>query len=268
MPDYAELQVTSNFSFLRGASHPEELVETAAALGHRALAITDRNSLAGVVRAHAAAKRLGLRLVVGARLDLDDGPSVLAYPIDRTAYGRLASLLTLGKRRAGKGECRLTRADLLARAEGQILLALPPEDPHEDFARELKALKASNGDRLYLAAHHHYRGGEGTRNAHLAELADREGIPLIATNDVHMHAPGRRGLQDVLTCVREKCTIDTAGFRLQANAERHLKSPDEMTRLFRRHPDAVARTLEIVERLHYSLDELRYEYPVDPCPDG
>jgi len=264
---YAELQVTSNFSFLRGASHPDELVETAAALGHRALAITDRNSLAGVVRAHAAAKRLGLRLVVGARLDLDDGPSVLAYPIDRAAYGRLASLLTLGKRRVGKGECHLTRADLLAHAEGQILLALPPDDPCEDFARKLKALKASIKDRLYLAAHHLYRGDDGRRVGHLAELADRCGIPLIATNDVHMHAPARRDLQDVLTCVREKCTIDTAGFRLRANAERHLKSPNEMTRLFRRHPAAVARTLEIVGRLHFSLDELRYEYPVDPCPD-
>src|SRR5271169_5486720 len=117
MTDYAELQVTSNFNFLRGASHPEELAETAAALGHRALAITDRNSLAGVVRAHTAAKRLGLRLVVGARLDLEDGPSVLAYPVDRAAYGRLANLLTLGKRRVDKGECRLMRADLLRSEE-------------------------------------------------------------------------------------------------------------------------------------------------------
>jgi error-prone DNA polymerase len=268
MTDYAELQVTSNFSFLRGASHPEELAETAAALGHRALAITDRNSLAGVVRAHTAAKRLGLRLVVGARLDLEDGPSVLAYPVDRAAYGRLANLLTLGKRRADKGECRLMRADLLAHAEGQLLAVLPPDDAGEDFAAALKELKGPIGDRLYLAAHHLYRGGDGRRIEHLAELAGRCRVPLVATNDVHMHVPARRQLQDVLTCVREKRTIDTAGFRLQANAERHLKSPDEMARFFRKHPDAVARTIEIVERTRFSLDELRYEYPVDPCPDG
>jgi len=268
MTDYAELHATSNFSFLRGASHPEELAETAAALGHRALAITDRNSLAGVVRAHAAAKRLGFRLVVGARIDLEDGPSVLAYPDDRAAYGRLANLLTLGKRRVDKGECRLVRADLLAHAEGQLLAVLPPGDPGEDFVQALTELKGPIGDRLYLAAHHLYRGDDGRRIGQLAELAAHCRIPLVATNDVHMHVPARRQLQDVLTCVREKCTIDTAGFRLQSNAERHLKSPREMARLFRNHPDALARTIEIVERTRFSLDELRYEYPVDPCPDG
>ena len=268
MTPYAELQVTSNFSFLRGASHPEELVERAAELGYRALAVTDRNSLAGIVRAHAAARKAGLRLVVGARLDLEDGPSLLAYPGDRAAYGRLSTLLTRGKRRAKKGECRLTLADLLAHAEGQLVMALPPEEFGEDFERALGELKSVLGDRLYLAAHHLYRGDDSARLQQLAELAGRLRISLVATNDVHAHAPARRALQDVLTCIREKCTIDEAGFRLFANAERHLKSPDEMARLFRHHAHAVLRTLEIVERTHFSLDELRYEYPVDPCPDG
>ena len=287
MTAYAELQVTSNFSFLRGASHPEELVERAAELGHRAIALTDRNTLAGIVRAHAAAKREGLRLVVGARLDLADGPSLLAFPIDRAAYGRLARLITLGwqakpaslcatqkearlagRRRAPKGECHLTFADALAHADGQILVALPPAEPDEAFRHRLATLKGALRDRLYLAAHHLYRGDDGGRIARLAALAGQLGIPLVATNDVHIHTPERRALLDVLTCVREHCTIDEAGYRLFANAERHLKSAAEMMRLFKSHPEAVARGLEIVERTRFSLDELRYEYPVDPCPDG
>ena len=268
MTPYAELQVTSNFSFLRGASHPEELVERAAELGYHALAVTDRNSLAGIVRAHAAARKSGLRLVVGARLDLEDGPSLLVYPGDRAAYARLATLLTLGKRRAKKGECRLTLADFLAHAEGQLATALSPEQPGEDFERSLGTLKAALGDRLYLAAQHLYRGDDGARIARLAALAECCRIPLIATNDVHAHVLARRALQDALTCIREKCTIEEAGFRLFANAERHLKGPDEMARLFRAQPQAIAHTLELAGRQHFSLDELRYEYPVDPCPDG
>jgi error-prone DNA polymerase len=268
MTAYAELQVTSNFSFLRGASSAEELVERAAALGHAAIAITDRNSFAGIVRAHTAAKRLDLRLVVGVRLDFQDAPSLLVYPVDRAAYGRLTTLLTLGKRRAKKGECHLTRADFLAHATGQLAVALPPEELDAAFEAHLRTLKAALGDRLYLAAQHLYLGDDGLRLARLAELGERAGIPLVATNDVHAHGPGRRALQDVLTCIREKCTIDTAGFRLSANAERHLKSPAEMARLFRQHPEAVARTLEIVARARFSLDDLRYEYPVDPCPEG
>ncbi len=269
MTPYAELQVTSNFSFLRGASHPEELVECAAELGHKAIALTDRNSLAGIVRAHTAARRLGLRLVVGARLDLEDAPSLLVYPADRAAYARLSTLLTLGKRRASKGKCRLTLADFLTHADGQLVAALPPEDlDGEGFARTLAELRSALGDRLYLAAHHLYRGDDGARLARLADLAERLRAPLLATNDVHAHAPARRALQDVLTCIREKCTIEEAGFRLFANAERHLKPPAEMARLFRGHAQALARTEEIAARAHFSLEELRYEYPADPCPEG
>src|SRR5690349_22978034 len=149
---YAELQVTTNFSFLRGAAHPDELVLTAAALGHQAIAVTDRNSFAGIVRAHHAAKEIGIRLVVGCRLDLCDGTSLLAYPEDRAAYGRLTRLLTLGKRRAPKGECHLDYADLVAHGEGQIVIALPSDDGH------VARIAADFSGRAYLAVHHLYRG--------------------------------------------------------------------------------------------------------------
>jgi len=265
---YAELQVTSNFSFLRGASHPHELVATAAALGHRAIAITDRNSLAGVVRAHEAARQAHIRLVVGARLDIDDAPSFLCFPTDRGAYGRLSRLITLGRRRAPNAQCRLTLDDLCAHQAGQVLVALPPEKPDAAFARTLKDLRARLGSPLYLAAQHLYRGDDAVRIAALAAMADECGVPLVATNDVHYHAPSRRPLQDVLTCIREHCTIDRAGFHLMANAERHLKAPAEMARLFARWPEATARSVEIAGLCRFDLDELRYEYPVDPCPPG
>jgi error-prone DNA polymerase len=255
---YAELQVTSNFSFLRGGSHPGELVEKAAALGLAAIAVTDRNSVAGLVRAHQAARETGIRLVVGVRLDLRDGMSLLAFPEDRAAYGRLTRLLTLGKRRAAKGECRLDYADVVAHGEGQIVVALSPE--------LAPRLAADFPDRAYLAAHHFYRGDDAQRLAHLAALSQETGLPLVAMGDVLYHAPGRRPLQDVLTCIREHCTIAEAGFRLHANAERHLKAPAEMARLFRGHEDALARTVEIVGRCRFSLDELRYEYPEEPVP--
>lgn len=267
-PAYAELQVTSNYSFLRGASHPEELVCTAAALGHGAIAITDRNSLAGVVRAHGAAKRAGIKLVVGARLDLTDGPSLLCLPIDRAAYGRLTRLLTVGKRRAAKGECPLTLADVLGHGDGQIIVVLPPAVPDAAFAEFLKVLINNFKKRLYLAINYLYSGDDAKRIAGLAELARGLAVPLVATNDVHAHTPARRPLQDVLTCIREHCTVHAAGFRLAANAERHLKPLAEMARLFRDYPEAVAHTMAIAQACPFSLDELRYEYPVDPVPDG
>jgi error-prone DNA polymerase len=266
MTGYAELQVTSNFSFLRGASHPDELVVTAAALGHRAIAITDRNSVAGLVRAHQAAKTAGIRLVIGVRLDLADGTSLLAYPQDRAAYGRLTRLLTSGKRRAPKGECRLDYADVAAHGEGQIVVALPPEegDPAEFASRAA----ADFPGRAYLAAHHLYRGDDAKRLARLAVISGNTGLPLVAVNDVFYHVPARRPLQDVLTCIREHCTIGEAGFRLAAHAERHLKPAPEMARLFRGHEQALARSLEIAWRCRFSLDELRYEYPEESVPDG
>ncbi len=268
---YAELQVTTNFSFLRGASHPGEMAGRAAVLGLAAVAVTDRNTLAGVVRAHVAAKEAGVRTLTGARLDFSDAPSVVCLPIDRAAYGRLARLITLGRTRAPKGECDIALADFLDHAEGQIAIALAPEEDDWDddaFAAHLRRLKGALGDRLYLAASFLHRGDDARRIGRLARLADRVRVPLVATNDVVMHAPERRELADVVTCIREHCTIDDAGYRLAANAERHLKPADEMARLFRDWPEAVARTAEIADRIAFSLDELRYEYPDDEAPAG
>ena len=265
---YVELEVTSNFSFLRGASHPEELVMTAARLGQGAIAIADRNSLAGAVRAHVAAKQAGIRLVVGARLVLGDGPEMLAFPTDRAAYGRLTRLLTLGRRRAPKGECHLGVADLWAHAEGQVLVALPSERPDAAFANALEDLRQQHAGPLYLAARHLYRGDDRHRIEHLARLGARTATPLLATSDVHAHSPARRPLQDVLTCIRERCTLAEAGFRLFANAERHLKPAAEMARLFKDHAAAVARTEEVAEACRFSLDELRYQYPDEVSPGG
>ncbi len=268
MTGYAELQVTTNFSFLRGASHPDEMVIAAAALGLAAVAVTDRNSLAGMVRAHGAAKRCGIRLVVGARLELSDGAGLLCLPTDAAAYSRLTRLLSLGKRRAGKGECRIGRADLAAHAEGQILIALPPDRPDAAFAADLADWVRACPQRVYLAGHWLFRGDDHRRLARLADLAEAAGAPLVATNDVHYHEPGRRVLHDVVTCIREHCTLAEAGWRLAPHGERCLKPAEEMARLFDRHPRALARTLEIAERCRFSLDELRYEYPAEDPGDG
>ena len=266
---YAELQTSSNFSFLRGASHAEELVEEAARLGLAAIGIADRNTLAGAVRAHMAAKRAGIRFLAGARLDLADGASVLCYPRDRAAWGRLCRLLTLGQRRVGKGQCLLHREDLLAHAEGQLLIALPREDgSDEGFETGLARLRRAHDGPLYLAAHMLHRGGDRARLHRLAALAERTGAPLLATNDVHYHRPGRRPLQDVLTAIREHVTVAQAGWRLAANAERHLKDGPEIARLFRGHEEAVARSLEAVSLCNFSLDEIAYEYPDEPVPPG
>ncbi len=269
MTAYAELQVTSNFTFLEGAAHPGELVARAAALGHRAIAITDRNSLAGVVRAHTEAKRTGIRLVVGARLDLDDGPSALCLPTDRAAYGHLSRLLTVGRRRASKGQCRIGWPDVEKHADGQHLIVLPPADtpPGDRFAAALARI-ARRHPRVFLAANRRFDGRDGERLAVLADLAAAAGAPLVATNDVLYHRPDRRPLADVLTCIREGCTIDEAGRRLTANAERHIKTPDEMARLFAGYPDAVARSAAIAKACAFDLDELTYEYPDEIVPAG
>ena len=266
---YAELQVTTNFTFLEGASHADELVLTAAALGHAAIAVTDRNTLAGVVRAHVAVRDHGLRLVVGCRLDLTDAAGLLAFPTNRTAYGRLSRLLTAGKRRAPKGECFLGRDDVLEHAEGMRFVLLPPDGRNDSgFAAELARWRSDLGRSLYLAASHRYRGDDAKRLAWLKEIAAQARVPLLATNDVLYHSPARRPLADVLTCIRTHTTIDGAGWRLAANAERHLKPPQEMARLFRQAPEAVERTLEIVEACAFSLDDLSYEYPDEVGADG
>ncbi len=278
-PAYVELQVTSNFSFLRGAAHPEEFAARAGELGAPAIAITDANTLAGMVRGHLGAKTAGIRVIVGVRLDFMDGtPSLLCLPKDQPAYSRLTRFLTLGKRRAAKAECRLSGADLFghdgifARGAGQVLIALAPDnfdnDTGEHFSSFLNRMAGELESDSYLAASHLYRGDDARRLARLAHLADTADIPLVATNDVRYHVPERRALADVITCIREHCTIDTAGHRLAANAERHLKPAGEMARLFRDYPDAIARTVEIAEKCRFSLEELRYEYPAEPVPAG
>ena len=269
MTAYVELQITSNYSFLRGASHPEELMVTAAALGLSAVAITDRNSVSGLVRAHVAAKRAGVRLIVGCRLDIADGPDLLCYPTDRAAYGRLTRLLTAGKRRAPKGECHLAMADILEfSSDGQIVAVVSPQTPDAAFAETLSKLAYKFNNELYLAVSISYLGDDQMRISALSEIAATAGARLLATNDVHAHTPTRRPLQDVLTCIREGCTLDQAGHRLFANGERHLKPPEEMVRLFGDYPDAIANGLRIAEACRFCLDELRYEYPIDPVPDG
>ncbi len=267
---YAELQVTSNFSFLRGASHPEEMVERAAELGYRALALTDRNTLAGVVRAHEAAVRTALHFIPGARLDLADGPSLLCLPTTRHGYGALSRLITTGRRRAPKGECHLTRQDVAAAANhhGHIFIAVPPTSPGDDFADHLAWYRDHLTAPLHLAATHYHRGDDDRRLDHLAHLAETHGLPLVATGNIHQHDPARRRLHDTLTCIREHCTIDNAGWRLEANAERHLKPRAELVRLFRDHPGALANTARIADLCRFSLAELRYEYPDEVAADG
>ena len=270
MTPYAELQVTSNFSFLHGAAHPEELVARAAKLGHQAIAITDRNTLAGVVRAHLAARETGIRLVIGARLDFTDCASLLCLPTNRAAYGQLTQLITLGRRRAPKGDCHLGIGDFLARSDGQIAVIIPPSRnrPAKDFPDHLRRIVAAMPGRCYLAGQNLMEGGDQRRLATLAALADDAGAPLVATNDVHYHSPDRRDAQDIFAAIRHHVTVARAGYRLFANAERHLKPAAEMARLFRHWPEAVARTAEIARRCRFSLDELVYEYPDDEAPEG
>lgn len=271
---YIELQVTSNFSFLRGASHPEELVEQAAGYGYSAIAITDHNTLAGVVRAHVAAKAKGMRIIVGTRLDLQDGPPLLALPTDKAAYGRLSNLLSTGNLRTEKGQCELFKKDVYAHKEGIHFIVIPPDELNElyDFSKDFKTHVKEYGQEfssfLSIAAVRTYQGLDQKRFFRLQQLAAQYNIPLVATNDVHYHEQSRRELQDVLTCVREKCTISEAGFRLHANAERYMKAPEEMTRLFRQYPDAIQRTMEIANACTFSLDSLEYVYPEEILTQG
>jgi error-prone DNA polymerase len=271
---YAELQTTTNFSFLRGASHAQELMLTGQALGLSAVGVTDRNSLAGVVRAWTAAKELkakglAIRALTGCRLDFADGtPSLLCYPSDREAFARLTRLLTLGQRRAGKGECHLFWKDFLEHADGQLALIAPPANLDEAFQADLNRMAGELRGRVWLAASRAYAAQDLKRLSRLEQLAREARAPMVATNDVLYHGPERRPLQDVMTCIREGCTITEAGFRLEANAERHLKTPAEMARLFERWPQAVERTIEIVERIGFDLGDLKEQYPDEPVPPG
>ena len=329
MSAYSELAVTTNFSFLRGASHPQEMVATADCLQLAAIGITDRNSFAGVVRAYDEVKKRKIKLLIGVRLVTIDCFEVLAYPTDRPAYGRLCRLITAGNLKAKKGECHLTFEQILSASEGQMLIAIPPPGicfdsarPRESeceeiadtrtitspwrgevaaqsaagggdaaaplvtpprplrgrpspsrggfeaFAERLSTLARAAPGRTFLAGVHYHRGDEPRRLRLLAELGERMDAPLVAVNDVSYHVPERRPLADVLTCVREKCTLRQAGLRLAVNAERYLKAPAEMARLFKNFPEAIARTVKIAEACRFSLGELKYEYPDEPVPEG
>ncbi|MBS1530794.1 MAG: error-prone DNA polymerase [Bacteroidetes bacterium] len=268
---YSELQVTSNFSFLRGGSHPEELVREAIRLGYKAIAITDRNTVAGVVRAFKVAKASeNIQFIPACRLCLLDGPDLLAYPTNITAWGRLCAILSKGNLRTEKGKCDLYKKDVFENAEGIKFIVVPPDSLNgrfnfnDDFKRNIKEYKAALGNELYIAANFLYNGNDEKRLYRISQL----GISMVATNDVHYHNAHRRELQDIVTCVREKCTISTAGFRLHANAERHLKEIDEMGRLFRKYPDAILRIDEITDACRFSLDTLKYLEPEWKSPDG
>jgi error-prone DNA polymerase len=267
---FFELAITTNFSFLRGASHADELVLQASALGLKGIGIADRNTLSGVVRAHGAAKETGIQLLVGARLITEDGFEVIAYPRDRAAYGRLSKLLTLGNRRAPKGECYLSLSDIIEYGAGQIFIAVPgpSADPSDIFKTSSKALARAFPEEIYLALAYLHNGEDTVRLAILNDFARGAGLLTLASNDVLYHDPARRILQDVLTCVREHTTIGQAGYLLEANGERHLKPPEEMERLFQDYPEAFARTEEIARAVTFSLDELAYEYPDEVLGTG
>lgn len=264
---YAELQVTTHFSFLRGASSADELFWTAKELGIEALGVVDRNSLAGVVRALEASRASGVRLVVGCRLDLQDGPSLLVYPTDRSAYSRLTRLLTLGKSRGGKGNCILTLDDV-ARYAGGLICVLVPDLPDETCAIQLRKLAEVFENRTYLSLSLRRRPNDQMRLHELSILAAKFRVRTVVTNDVLFHEPNRRQLQDVVTCIRNHTTIDDVGFERERHADRYLKPPEEMERLFPRHSEALARTMEIVERCRFSLEELTYQYPEEAIMPG
>ncbi len=257
----------TNFSYLRGASHPAEMVLTARALGLAALGIADRNSVAGVVRAHAAAKEAGLRLIVGARLATRDGLEAVIYPETRCAWGRLARTLTAGNRRTIKGRCDLGLDDLAVAADGAVAILMPPQVLTTDWEAQARAF-AQAVPRGFIAVTRPYDGTDGRRMARLRDLARSLGLTPLATQDALFHAPERRPLADVVACIREKTTVETAGLLLAANAERHLKAPAEMARLFADWPEALGAHAEVLARARFSLDELRYEYPDEVASPG
>jgi error-prone DNA polymerase len=271
---YAEMAVTTNFSFLRGASHPKEFVRRAAELGYHALGIADRNSLAGVVRAYEQWKKedpaARPRLLIGARLVFRDGtPDILAYPKDRKAYARLSRLLSVGKlrappgkERAVKGECLLDFTDLLEHRRGMLLIVMPGD------AQAVRPVLAALGADTWLAASMLYTGEDRRRLRDLTRIARESRVPMIAVNDALYHDAGRRKLQDVVTCIREHVTLREAGTHLEANAERHLKTSAEMAHLFRVHSQAVAETLAFAARIKFNLGELGQRYPREPVPRG
>ncbi len=258
---YIELRCKSNFSFLRGASHAEELVTRAAELGYPAIGIADINTLAGVVRMHVAAKEKGIKLLVGAEIRPQDGPPVCLYAMNRAGYGRLARLITTGRRRQEKGSCRLHVSDVLEHSQDLIAIVCGNNE-------QVGSYKSAFANRIYLGTSAHLNSNDQRHLAKMNALSRKLHIPLVAVNDVHYHLPERRFLQDVLVCIRETVKLPDAGHLLFPNGERYLKSYDQMYHMFHEYLHALERTGEIVDRCNFSLDELRYEYPPELCPEG
>ena len=272
MERYAPLWCKSNYSFLEGASHPEELVEQAHALGLPALALTDRDGVYGIVRAHVRARELGLHLICGAQMSLAGGAQVVLLALDRAGYANLCRLITLGRRRHAKGECSVTADEVCRHAAG--LLALWPgahwaaEADADRDRPALAAMRDAFGGRAYGLLARHRLAGEAPREGWLRARAQEIGLPLAAATEVLYHDPARRDLQDVLTCIRHGTSLARAGRRTRANAEHGLKAPDALAALYPDDPDAVARTVEIAARCRFSLDAIRYRYPSERLPDG
>ena len=267
MTHYVELQVLTHFSLLRGASSPEELFAAAALLGYPAIGVSDIGTVGGVVRAWEAQKATGVRSIAGTRVDLSCGRRLLLYPTDRPAWSRITRLLTVGKKRAGKGACLLHWHDLEPWSEGVIAILLPHEADEENLAA-LKDLKAVYGRRGYMALYQRRRPGDAVRIDALARQAGGAGVRAVVTGDVLYHAPEARLLQDVVTAVREKCTVDELGYRREVNADRALKSPDEMVRRFRAYPDALQASVDIAKLCTFDLGELAYQYPHERLIEG
>lgn len=271
---YAELLAATNFSFLRGASHPFEMVGQAAGLGLSGIGICDRNSMSGVVRAFAAARDLAkdypnFKLAVGTRLVFSDGtPDIAVYPQDRSAYGRLSALLTIGNRRAPKGECHLTREDLAEHLEGQLMIVVPRRDRVVEDGAVAAWLGKSAPGKVWLAAAHLFDGQDRAHLNLLAEVALAAEVPLLATTDALYHERRRSILQDVVTCIRLGVTIYEAGRRLSPNSERFIRPPTDMAKLFVDHPGALQETTRFLARISFSLDQLKYIYPEETVGNG
>jgi len=290
VPDFAELVSTTNFSFLHSGSSPEELVSAAMHLGLKAFGVTDRNSFAGVVRGYVIARDRDqerfpdFRYLVGVRLCFADGtPDIVAYPTDRVAYGRLCKLLTRGNQRGEKGKPVLYLTDLFGsgdpvsaleqgpsenHAQGQFFILIPDETDWGLTERTLETLTTRSPGAVWVAGAPRFDGQDRARLNRIDELARRHRATMLASNDVRYHEPGRRIVQDVVTCIREHLTLESAGFRLAANAERHLKPADEMARLFREHPHAITQTQRFIARIDFSLDQLKYNYPEETVGNG
>ena len=270
---YAELGCRTNFSFLSGASHADELVHRAAELGLHALGIADVNTLAGIVRAHAAAKPIGFKLLIGAEIVPNDASPIILHAMSMAGYRRLSSLITRGRRAAKKGECRLTFQDVAEHAGEHIAIVKLASESLKPIAESktlagLAAYRELYGDRCHLAASMHLEANDDVRLQRFLDLSAKSRIPLLAINDVHYHVPGRRALQDILTAIQHGTTVDQLGALRFSNGERYLKNAAQMAHLFARCPEAIRNAAEAADRCTFSLDELRYEYPAELCPPG